>query len=188
VKLGVFGGTFDPPHVGHLIAAQEVHRQLELDRVLLVPAGVPPHKRGETITPGHIRMAMVRAATAADQCMEPSPIELERDGPSYTVDTLRALHERYPDAELHLAIGADQIEDLPQWKEPEEIARLARLVAFARGGQPPPESPWPVTIVEVPTTEISSTEIRRRVATGAPIRYFVPEPVRQIIAREGLYR
>ncbi len=188
MKLGVFGGTFDPPHIGHLIAAQEVHRQLGLDRVLLVPAGIPPHKQGHAISPGAVRLEMVRAATATDECMEVSPIELEREGPSYTVDTLRALHEQYPGAELFLAIGADQLEDLPRWREPEEIARLARLVAFARGGQPPPESLWPVVVVEVPTTEISSTEMRRRVAAGAPIRYFVPEPVRQIIERERLYR
>lgn len=188
MKLGIFGGTFDPPHVGHLIAAQEVYRQLGLDRVLLVPAGIPPHKQGDAISPGPVRLEMVRAATADDACMEVSSVELEREGPSYTVDTLRALREEYPDAELYLAVGADQLEELDLWREPEEIVRLARLVAFARGGQPPPVSPWPLIVVEVPTTEISSTEMRRRVAAGAPIRYFVPEPVRQIIEREGLYR
>jgi nicotinate-nucleotide adenylyltransferase len=120
--------------------------------------------------------------------MEVSAIELEREGPSYMVDTLRALRDRYSGVELFLAIGADQLEDLPSWKDPEEIVRLARLVAFARGGQEPPETPWSFTIVEVPTTEVSSTAIRRRVAAGAPIRYFVPEPVREIIEREGLYR
>lgn len=188
MRLGVFGGTFDPPHVGHLIAAQEVHRQLKLDRVLLVPAGIPPHKQDASITPGPLRLEMVRAAMAEDARLEVSSVELDREGPSYTVDTLRALREEYPDATLYLAVGADQLEELPRWREPEEIASLARLVAFARGGQPPPVSRWPLTVVEVPTTEISSTEMRRRVAAGAPIRYFVPEPVRAIIEREGLYR
>lgn len=188
MKLGVFGGTFDPPHLGHLIAAQELYRQLGLDRLLLVPAAVPPHKLDREITAGDVRMAMLRAAIAGDARFQASPMELNRDGPSYTVDTLRTLREDHPDAELFLAMGADQVAELDSWREPDAIATLATIVAFARSGQAVPEVRWTVRHVEVPTLEISSTEIRRRVGVGEPITHWVLPAVEAIIADEGLYR
>ena len=188
MRLGILGGTFDPPHLGHLIAAQELHTQLGLDRLLLMVAAVPPHKLDREVSPGAVRLEMVRAAIAGDGRFEVSPLELERSGPSYTVDTLRTLRDGYPGAALHLAMGADQAAELETWREPDEISRLATLVAFAREGQAVPESRWPLRVVQVPTVEVSSTEVRRRVRAGAPIRYLVPDAVAAVIEGEGLYR
>ncbi|MFW6330999.1 MAG: nicotinate-nucleotide adenylyltransferase, partial [Gemmatimonadota bacterium] len=183
-----FGGTFDPPHLGHLIAAQELHAQLALDRLLLVPAAVPPHKRDRAVTPPALRLEMLRAAVAADDRFEVSELELGRDGPSYTVDTLRELRRANPDAELYLAVGADQLAELETWREPDEIAALATIAAFARSGQDVPSGlPWPVLMVEVPAIELSSTAIRRRVAEDRRIRYLVPSPVEEVIRRHSLY-
>ena len=186
MRIGVFGGTFDPPHLGHLIAAQEILVQLELDRLLLVPAAVPPHKRDRDVTPAPVRLEMLTAAVGGDARFSVSDLEIRRDGPSYTVDTLRQLRDDWPDAELFLAVGADQLAEFESWRAPDEIARLARLAGFAREGQSLPEG-REVRVVRVPHVEISSTEIRRRAAAGAPIRYLVPASVEEIIRREGLY-
>ena len=187
MRIGIFGGTFDPPHVGHLIAAQEVYVQLGLDRLLLVPAAVPPHKRDETVSPGDVRLEMLRAAVGDDDRFAVSELELERDGPSYTVDTLRALRREYPDAELFLAMGADQLDAFDTWKAPGEIAELATLVTFGRSGTEPESGRWPATRVSVPEIDLSSTLIRQRVDRGAPIRYLVPAGVEAIIRASALY-
>ena len=187
MRVGIFGGTFDPPHVGHLIAAQEVHHQLGLDRLLLVPASVPPHKRDREIAPGEVRMEMLRAAIAGDERFEASDMELRREGPSYTVDTLRELREAHPEAELFLAIGADQVVELGTWRGTDEIFRLATVAVFARSGQAP-ETEREVRVVDVPEMELSSTEVRRRVKDGRPISYMVDREVERVIGREGLYR
>ena len=186
MRIGIFGGTFDPPHVGHLIAAQEIHAQLELDRLLLVPAAVPPHKLDRDVTPAPVRLEMITAAVAGDERFSVSDIEIRRDGPSYTVDTLRQLREEWPDSELVLAIGADQAVEFDTWREPEEIRRLATVAAFAREDEEVPEG-WDGPVVRVPYLEISSTEIRRRVGAGEAWRYWVPEAVEEIVRREGLY-
>jgi nicotinate-nucleotide adenylyltransferase len=187
MKVGVFGGTFDPPHLGHLIAAQEIHLQLGLDELLLVPAAVPPHKRDRAFSPAPIRLEMLTAAVAGDPRFRVSDLEIRRDGPSYTVDTLRELRSDRPDARLYLAMGADQVAELESWREPDAIVELAELVAFAREGQAVPSVPWPVTRVRVPTVEISSTEIRRRAGAGEPITYWIPPQVEAIARRERLY-
>jgi nicotinate-nucleotide adenylyltransferase len=187
MRLGIFGGTFDPPHVGHLIAAQEIHHQLALDQLLIIPAAVPPHKRDREVTSAAVRLEMTTAAFAGDDRFRVSDVEVRREGASYTVDTLRALRDEWPDAELVLAMGADQAAELGTWKEPEAIRRLATVAAFAREGQAVPEG-WEGPVVPVPFMEISSTEIRRRVAAGEPVSYLVAEPVEAIIRREGLYR
>ncbi|HUG42473.1 MAG TPA: nicotinate-nucleotide adenylyltransferase [Longimicrobiales bacterium] len=191
-RLGVFGGTFDPPHVGHLVVAQEVLHRLALDRLLVVPAAVPPHKRDQPVTGGAVRLAMARAAMAALDRVEVSDLELRRDGPSYTVDTLRALRADHPDAELFLVLGADQVRELDTWHEADELRRLATLVVFRRAGQDP-DPPGAVATgelleIEVPRLDISSTEIRRRVGAGEPVRFLVPEAALEVIEREGLYR
>ena len=188
-RIGVFGGTFDPPHIAHLIAAQAIHEQLGLDRVLLVPAAVPPHKQDEPVSPGAVRLAMLEAAIGGDHRFAVSDLELRRDGPSYTVDTLRALREAHPDAELFLAVGADQLAEFDTWREPDAIAELATLVTFARAGKPPDTGgDWPVKPVDVPKMDISSTELRQRVARGKSIRFLVPEEVEVVIRFEGLYQ
>ena len=189
MRLGVLGGTFDPPHHGHLIAAADVHAALGLDRVLVVPSAVPPHKRSTVRASAEVRLAMVRAATRGDERFEVDDLELRRPGPSYTVDTLRALRDRYPGAELYFMIGADNVRELASWREPDEIVRLARIVAVPRGCESAdPDAPFPYLSVPITRIGISATDIRRRVGAGESIRYLVPDAVREIVAREGLYR
>ncbi|MEW5926339.1 MAG: nicotinate-nucleotide adenylyltransferase [Gemmatimonadota bacterium] len=189
MRIGVFGGTFDPPHHGHLAVAADVHDALGLDRVLLVPSAVPPHKRHTVQAPAEVRLEMLHAAVRGDPRFEVDDLELRRPGPSYTVDTLRALRERFPGAELFFLVGADNVRELSSWREPEEIVRLARIVAVPRGCESiDAEAPFPFLAVPVIRTEVSATEVRRRVAAGLSIRYLVPDAVREIVAREGLYR
>lgn len=188
MRLGVLGGTFDPPHVGHLIAAVDAYEALELDRVLLVPSAVHPFKQGRVRAPAELRAEMARAAVAGDERFEVEEMELRRTGPSYTVDTLRALRERWPDAEIFFLVGADNVRDFPAWREPEEVARLARLVVVSRAGEgESPELPFPFLTLSVTRVDVSATEIRRRAGAGQSIRYLVPEAVREIVEREGLY-
>ena len=196
MRLGILGGTFDPPHVGHLAIAQDAWSRLELDRVLFVPAAVPPHKIGAVCTAPELRLEMVRAAIAGDDRFEASPIELERTGPSYTVDTLRELTKRQPAAELFLLLGADQFREIGTWRESAEVARLAQLVVVPRGDEEaalmdaarralPPDAR--VSRLDAIRIDVSSTEIRRRRAAGEPIRYLVPYDVLRVIERERLY-
>lgn len=189
MKIGVFGGTFDPPHLGHLVVATDVFEALRLDRLLLVPSAQHPFKGSSVRAAPELRVEMIRAAVRGDPRFEVDELELHRAGPSYTVDTLRALRERYPDAELFFLIGADNLRELPAWREPEEVVRLATLVVMSRGGERAgPDVPYPALAVKVTRVDISATEIRRRAGSGRSIRYLVPEAVREIIARESLYR
>lgn len=189
MKLGVFGGTFDPPHLGHLVACSDAAQALGLSRVLWVPAAVHPLKLASVQAPPGARLEMARAAVEGDPRFEVDALELERTGPSYTVDTLRELQARHPEAELYFLTGADNLRDLPRWKEPAQVARLARLVVVSRQGEGvPPGLPYPAVAVPVTRVDVSSTEVRRRVRAGETIRYLVPEPVRAVIERRGLYR
>lgn len=190
MRLGVFGGTFDPPHLGHLIVAQDACTALALDGVLFVPAASPPHKLGRAHTPASLRLEMLQAATAGDARFRPCDIELRRHGPSYTVDTLRQLASEEPAAELVLLIGADQAREFATWRSPDDIARLAAVVALSREGQASSREPELAWLRWLPVTriDISATDIRRRVAAGEPIHYLVPAAVEAIIRREGLYR
>jgi nicotinate-nucleotide adenylyltransferase len=189
VRTGVFGGAFDPPHLGHLVAASDACRILRLDVLLLVPSAVHPFKAGRMRTPAALRLEMVAAAVAGDGRMAADGLELERPGPSYTVDTLREVRRRDPAGELFFLTGADNLRDLPSWREPDEILRLATLAVLSREGEGAAGAPGvPAVAVPVTRVDVSATEIRRRVAAGDPIRYLVPEPVRAIIEREGLYR
>ncbi|HEX5725282.1 MAG TPA: nicotinate-nucleotide adenylyltransferase [Longimicrobiaceae bacterium] len=189
MRTGVWGGTFDPPHLGHLVAASDACQALGLDRLLWVPAAVHPLKGAAVRTPPAVRLEMVRAAIAGDPRFEADDLELRRAGPSYTVDTLRALHGREPGGELFFLVGADILRDLPLWREPEAVARLARLAVLTRAGEAlPPGGVLDAVPVPVTRVDLSATEVRRRVAAGETIRYLVPEAVRAIIEREGLYR
>jgi nicotinate-nucleotide adenylyltransferase len=188
-RTGILGGTFDPPHLGHLAAASDAWQALGLDRVLFVPASVPPHKRGRVKTPAALRLEMVRAAVAGDPRFAADDRELRRPGPSYTVDTLRELHREAPADELFLLLGADALRDLPTWREPDAVASLAHLVVLHRAGEGAPvDAPFPALPVAVTRIDVSATEVRRRVAAGEPVRYLVPDPVRAVVEREGLYR
>jgi nicotinate-nucleotide adenylyltransferase len=196
VRIGIFGGTFDPPHIGHLIVAQDAMVALRLDAVRFIPAALPPHKRNTIdISPAALRLEMVREATSTDPRYSVDPLEIERGGASYTVDTLRALRERLPDAELVLLIGADQYAEFREWREPDEIVSLARVGVLARArarievpaGARSAEESGRIHHVAVTRIDVSSTEIRRRVRSGEPIRYLVPQRVEAVIRREGLY-
>lgn len=187
MRLGLFGGTFDPPHVGHLIAAQDALIQLGLGRVIFIPAAVPPHKRDQLVAPAELRLAMVRAATSGDDRFAVDDQEIRRGGASYTVDTLRAYRADRPEAELFLIIGADQYADFDTWREAGEIRRLARIAVLARSGEthgPMRGGAIPVGVMRI---DVSATEIRRRVAEGEPIRYLVPGAVGTLIRRNRLY-
>lgn len=191
-RVGLVGGTFDPPHVGHLVVARDVLERLGLDEVRFVVAGEPPHKGDRTPAPPELRARMVEA------CLDGGPpglrvdrIELERDGPSWTVDTLRALHRREPEVDWVLVVGADQLAEFATWREPEEVGRLATLAVVARNGRDPtrvdPGVEVPRITVDVTRMDVSSTEIRRRVREGRSVRWLVPEPALRIMEEEGLY-
>lgn len=191
MRLGLLGGTFDPPHVGHLMVAQDALEALDLDRVLFIPAAVPPHKQGQVTAPAKVRLEMLRAAIAGDPRFAADDMEIRRPGPSYTVTTLRELREREPDSRLFFLAGTDQMRELHTWKEPQEIARLATLVAVSREGAAVNQcgcGHLPLRSIQVTRIDLSATHVRRRVAEGRSIRYLVPEGVEAIIRREGLYR
>jgi nicotinate-nucleotide adenylyltransferase len=189
VRTGVFGGTFDPPHIGHLIAAQDAREALQLDRVLFVPAAEPPHKQGHAITDGRVRLLMLEAAIADNPAFEACDVELKRQGPSYMVETLLELERTYPGDSLFLLIGADQAREFATWREPENIARLATVVPLARSGVDtfPALGPLLHAPVCVTRIDVSATEIRSRLESDRPIRYMVPAAVEQIIREHGLY-
>jgi nicotinate-nucleotide adenylyltransferase len=189
VRIGVFGGTFDPPHLGHLVVASDACGALGLHRVLWIPSAVPPHKVRTVQAPAEARLEMVRAAIEGDPRFEADDLELRRPGPSYTVDTLRDLARRHPGAELVLLIGADNLREIPGWREPQEILKLARVAVLSRDGAGvPPDAPVPAVSVEVTRVDVSATEVRRRAAAGETIRYLVPDAVRALVERRGLYR
>lgn len=189
MRIGLFGGAFDPPHHGHLIVASDVFEGLGLDRLVFIPSAVHPFKGARVRASALVRAEMVRAAIRGDDRFEVDELEMHRPGPSYTVDTLRVLRGRFPDAELFLLVGADNVRELHLWREPREIVRLARLAAVSRGGEPVAQDPaLPVVTVPVTRVDISSTEVRRRAAAGESIRYLVPDPVLEIVLRERLYR
>jgi nicotinate-nucleotide adenylyltransferase len=186
-RIGVFGGLFNPPHIGHLALCQEAAWQLGLDRVVLVPTGNPSH-RVAPAEPAELRLRLTQAAVAGDRRFTVSRLEVERDGPSYTVDTLRALRDRYPGATLHLLIGADQLVAMEAWHEAASIPRLARIAAALRPGTDVSGVRADVDWVEMPLLDVSSSLVRARVREGRPIRYFVPDAVCDLIEAEGLYR
>ena len=187
MRLGIFGGSFDPPHVGHLLAVVDACERMLLDHLVFVPAAVQPLKTGQLATPARHRFAMVRLLAGDDPRFSVDPIEIDREGLSYTVETLAAFAERYPDAERFFLVGTDVLASFGQWREPERVLRLATLVAMRREGD---IGPVPAGAVRVETrrVDVSSTEIRERVRTGRTIRGFVPEAVAAYIAAEALYR
>lgn len=191
-RVGVFGGTFDPPHLGHATAAGEVADALALDLVLWVPAATPPHKAGD-IAPGTLRRLLVEAAVAHDPRFELCDLELERGGVSYTVDTLRRLRADNPRWRMSLLVGSDLVGGFRRWKEPEAILGLAELVAIARPGADPGShvprgaAARSRTVVVTPI-DVSSSQVRERLRTGLSVRNMVSPPVMAIIEREGLYR
>jgi nicotinate-nucleotide adenylyltransferase len=196
-QIGIFGGTFNPPHIAHVVCAAEAAAALDLDRVLLTPVATPPHKAA-TMDPGpEERLALCRLAVTGDERLGVCDLEVKRGGPSYTVATLRELHERAPEDDLTFIVGGDIALGLPSWHEPEAVLGLATLAVAERSGagrrdvierleQAFPGRPS-LRFFDMPRMDVSSSQIRRRVAAGRSIRYFVPDLVAERIARERLY-
>ncbi len=181
------GGTFDPIHHGHLVAAEEARYAFSLDRLLFIPAG-HPWQKGRHVAPAEERYEMTQLAIADNPAFEVSRIEIDRAGPTYTVDTLRALRAEKPDAELVFITGADAIREILTWKDPDEALALATFVAVTRPGYELERLPsQKIEVLEIPALAISSTDIRARVAAGRPIRYLVPDPVAAHIKVHDLY-
>ncbi len=188
-RVGVFGGTFDPVHIGHLVAAANARHALGLDRVLLVVANLPWQKGDRVLTPAEDRLAVVEAAVEGAEGLEASRLEIDRGGDSYTADTLEELMAADPGRELFLVVGADVAAELGTWRRAEVVAALATLVVVTRGGVARPQlgPMWRTERVEIPALEVSSSELRMRHAAGRPLDFLVPRPAIDCIRRRGLY-
>lgn len=197
MRLGVFGGTFDPPHLGHLILAETAREQLALERVLWGVAGQSPLKLDRQLSPVGLRLEMVRAAIAGHPQFALSEVDVHRPGPHYTVDTVRLIASEHPNAELYFVMGEDSLRDLPQWHRPAELIAKCRLAVFRRPGAAADLAALEAVIpglsarlkwVDAPEVGISASDVRRRVCEGRSIRYLVPAAVEAIIVTKGLYR
>jgi nicotinate-nucleotide adenylyltransferase len=201
MRLGIFGGTFDPVHFGHLLLAESAREQLRLDEVWFMPAATPPHKRDRELTSAKQRVEMLELAIAGNEAFRVSTLELDRGGVSYTVDTLRHLLRDRPDAELFLLMGADSLRDLVTWREPEEVCRLALPAVVRRGGEPDPDfsvlnevvaserlKAIRASEVEISAVDFNSTDLRERAAEGRSLRYRTPRAVEKYIETQQLYR
>jgi nicotinate-nucleotide adenylyltransferase len=196
LRVGILGGAFNPPHIGHLVCAQEALTQLQLDRVVFMPTGVPPHRELENDPGAEARLEMAELAVAGDERFSVSRMELDRSGPSYTADTLEQLAAESPDDELFLILGGDQAATLASWHEPEKVLARATVVVFERvhwgrnaigikiGRLPGAQR---VRYLDMPLIQVSSSAIRRRVRESRPIRYLVPDKVVDYISSHALY-
>jgi len=194
-RLGVMGGTFDPIHYGHLVTAEEAQVQFALDAVVFVPTGHPWMKEEREVSPAEDRYLMTVIATASNPRFQVSRVEIDRDGPTYTVDTLRLLGAENPDAELYFITGADAMLEILEWKDPEEVLSIAHFIAATRPGydlarfeSSAPTRTANVSLMTIPALAISSTDVRMRVHEGRPIRYLVPEGVKSYVEKARLYR
>lgn len=198
-RLGIMGGTFDPIHYGHLVAAESARIEHRLDHVLFIPSGIPPHKQDRGITDANHRFEMVEMSIRSNKYFKVSGMEIQREGPTYTIDTLRILHNLFPDQELYFITGTDALKELFTWKQAEEIIRLARIIGASRPGYDSqglletifhkyPFAKDRISQLEVPALAISSTDIRARVLNQKSIRYLLPDEVRLFIKINKLYQ
>ena len=197
-RVGVLGGTFDPPHLGHLWLATLAADAIGLDRVLFMPAAQPPHKRGQLVSRATDRLLMTRLAITGDPALELCPIEMERPGPSYTIDSIDELERLYAEAQLYLLMAADSLNAIDTWREPDRLLERIEWVVGPRPGSALPDRPAleerfgasasRIHVLSGPSLDVSSSEIRRRVAAGQAIRYLVPRGVEELIVERGLYR
>ncbi|HMF18915.1 MAG TPA: nicotinate-nucleotide adenylyltransferase [Gemmataceae bacterium] len=200
MRIGIFGGTFDPVHLGHLILAEQCREQARLDQVLFVLAARPPHKQERQLTPFAQRVEMLALACAGQPAFRIEEMEKDRPGPSFTVETVQQIHSRHPEAELSLVLGADTLHDLPQWYEPARIVQLAELLIVPRSDwmmlsaeelrkslSLPADVPLRIQQVSVPAIGISSRDLRRRAAEGLSLRFLVPRAVEVFIQEKRLY-
>lgn len=197
MRIGILGGTFNPPHIGHLVLAQEAHAQLGLDRVVFMPVFQPPHKPLHDDPGPEARLELCELATAKDERLAVSRLEIDRGGPSYTVDTLRTIHDRSPGDDLTFIVGGDVAQGLPTWREPEAVLELATIAVAEREEIRRRDITEQVgrlrgadrlVFFEFPRMDISSSSLRRRVREGRPIRYLVPDDVVRVIGARGYYR
>lgn len=184
MKIGLYGGTFDPIHHGHLILAREAAEQLGLEKIIFIPNVLSPHKLARTPAPVATRYAMVVAAVHGEPLFAADDFELQHAPPSYTIDTVLEMRRRFPSAELYYLIGEDNVKDLGTWRRIDELEKLVRFVVLRRGPRPADHTHLSVTR----SVDISASEVRSRVAKGASIRYLVPEPVMEIIESNNLYK
>jgi len=198
MRVGVIGGTFDPIHTGHLIIAEGARDALDLQRVIFVPAGQPPHKRSSRISPAEHRLEMVRLAIAGNGYFTASRVDIDREGPSYTVDTIRLLHDAWgSDVRIYFLIGGDSLAELPTWYQPQRLLEICQVVAVPRPGYELdlesldveiPGAAERIQMLSMPLVDLSATEIRDRVRDRRSIRYLVPDAVERYIYRHRLYR
>jgi nicotinate-nucleotide adenylyltransferase len=201
MRVGVFGGTFDPVHLGHLILAEQCREQAALDQVLFVPAALPPHKQEQTLTPFEKRVEMLSLAISGQPAFRMDELEKDRSGPSYTVNTLTQLQQARPDDELCFILGSDSLHDLPLWYQPRRLLELATLLVVTRADWPAfsaqelkqslqlaEDFPLRYKIVEAPLITIASRDIRRRIAEGRSVRYMIPRAVEAYSEDKGLYK
>ena len=186
-RIGILGGTFNPVHKGHLRLAQDALKRFELDRVFVIPCAMPPHKRPDRLAPAKHRLAMLKAAVMGDRRLTVSEIEIKRGGLSYSIDTVRRLKKLHPKAEVYFIIGGDSINELNSWKQIGELRKLCTFVATGRPGFRV-RGPSTVTMFKGRPVDVSSSEIRERVAEGKSIRRLVPAPVGRYIAERCLYQ
>ena len=195
-RLGILGGAFDPPHVGHLILGETARQQCTLDRVLFLPTGQPPHKQEQIVTPGHHRLEMTRLAVADHESFATSTIDMDRPPPHYTSSLRPILAKAYPSAHLILVVGGDSLSDLPAWHEPQSILRHWEIAVLPRPGieldwnqleESVPGIRAATTILDGPSVAISSTQIRRWVRAGCSLRYLMPTRAARYIMENGLY-
>lgn len=201
MRLGIFGGSFNPVHYGHLLLAECCREACALDQVWLIPALVPPHKQGQSLAPAKARLEMLELALAGNEQLRPSAIEIERGGVSYTVDTLAAIATEQPGVELFLLMGADSLPEFVTWREPQRICELAVPVVVRRRGSPEPDLQHLAPLVspdrlaeirriqvEMPIIELSGTDLRRRAGAGLSLRFRTPRAVEKYIETQALYR
>lgn len=197
MRLGIYGGTFDPIHYGHLLLAERCREALHLDEIWFIPAGNPPHKQGRTMTPGRERLAMVEFAVSGFPEFRVSRMEIERAGPHYTIQTLEKVIESDSSREVFLLMGADSVAELTTWRDPERLLALAQVVAVNRAGDQPDLSHVSALLestgriirtVEMPAMGISASDIRARVASGKSIRFLTPRPVEMYVKQHKLYQ
>ena len=188
MKVGILGGTFNPPHTGHLIMAEQIKDQLDLEKIFFMPTAEPPHSsvNKKTISSDK-RVHMLELATQENEDFEIERFEVDRGGKNYTYDTMKALIELYPTIDFYFIIGGDMIVDLPTWHRIDELIELVQFVGVKRPGYSV-ETDYPIILVDIPTIDLSSTTIRQKVGIGCSIKYLVPEAVEHYIALEGLYQ
>ncbi|WP_079708436.1 nicotinate-nucleotide adenylyltransferase [Paraliobacillus ryukyuensis] len=184
-KVGLLGGTFDPPHIGHLVIAEEVYDQLQLDEIWFIPSNEPPHK-DKAMIESNYRVAMVEAAIAENDHFFLERFEIDREGKSYTIDTIDALTTKHPDITFYFIIGADMVEYLPKWDQIDELVNMVQFVGVKR-----PEfdlkSDYPIITIDTPEIDVSSTMIRQRIKQERTIAYYVPDAVKRVIKEHHLY-